>query len=199
MKENEIKCPYCFETIKKSDVQCEFCDSELPPLNNLKANVIHESKLDATQKYCTFCGEVIKKEAVRCRYCHASLGAHQAKSNFVPKSMTFFESIETCCIKYFVFEGRAGKSEFWWFFLFVNAGLIFFEVLTPLLWVGAEFYYWLFYILILIPFLAVSARRLHDTGRSGWLQLLALTIIGCIPLIIWLTQDGNERGDRYNI
>ena len=41
----------------------------------------------------------------------------------------------------------------------------------------------------LIPGLSVGARRLHDTNRSGWWQLIALTIVGLIPLIIWFASD----------
>ena len=49
------------------------------------------------------------------------------------------------------------------------------------------------YILILLPSLSVGARRLHDTGRSGWWQLLYLTIIGVIVLIVWWVADGGKK------
>jgi uncharacterized membrane protein YhaH (DUF805 family) len=50
---------------------------------------------------------------------------------------------------------------------------------------------------LLIPLLAVSARRLHDTNRSGWWYLLSITIIGIIPLIIWWSQDGQNQENQY--
>jgi uncharacterized membrane protein YhaH (DUF805 family) len=50
---------------------------------------------------------------------------------------------------------------------------------------------------LLLPSLAVAARRLHDTNRSGWWMLISLTIIGLIPLIIWLASKGNDQSNEY--
>ena len=90
------------------------------------------------------------------------------------EKMTFSDSIKTCLSKYADFEGRASRSEYWWFMLFI--------VLVGL---GASIVHeaiaGLFYLATLVPSIAAAARRLHDTNRSGWLQLLAL-----IPLIGWL-------------
>ena len=77
--------------------------------------------------------------------------------------------------KYASFEGRASRSEFWWPWLFavvVNMAinLLLGRDSTAGSVVGA-----LFALAILVPQLAVGARRLHDTGRSGWWQLLYLT------------------------
>jgi uncharacterized membrane protein YhaH (DUF805 family) len=47
------------------------------------------------------------------------------------------------------------------------------------------------------PFLAAGPRRLHDTNRSGWWQLLSLTLIGLIPLIYWLASKGDEHANQY--
>lgn len=69
--------------------------------------------------------------------------------------MSFTESVSTCFKKYFVFSGRASRSEFWWFYLFCI-------VLFPL---G---------IFTFIPHLAVTVRRLHDTGRSGFFLLIPI-------------------------
>ncbi len=56
---------------------------------------------------------------------------------------------------------------------------------------------WVAYIIILLPSLAVGARRLHDTGRSGWWQLLYLTIIGIIILIVWWVADGDKKNNKF--
>ena len=57
------------------------------------------------------------------------------------------------------------------------------------------------YVLVLlgttIPVLAVGARRLHDLNKSGWLQLLAITIIGLIPLIIWWATEGTKKSNSH--
>ena len=51
---------------------------------------------------------------------------------------------------------------------------------------------------LFVPSLAVGARRLHDTGKSGWLQLLHLIpILGTIVLIVFWIQDGNTGDNKY--
>ncbi len=89
--------------------------------------------------------------------------------------MTFQESIVTCYRKYGTFSGRATRSEFWWFMLFtqivVGIPLAALSSTLDSLWTFAN----------MIPLLAVSARRLHDTDRSGWWQLVP---IAPLPLVI---------------
>lgn len=100
--------------------------------------------------------------------------------------MTFGESIRTCFSKYATFDGRATRSEYWWFFLFtflVSAALsIFSEVLPGVFSLG-----------VLLPSLAVGVRRLHDIDKSGWFLLLwFIPVIGWIVLIVWAIQEGKE-------
>ena len=106
--------------------------------------------------------------------------------------MNFTKSIEVCFNKFANFEGRASKSEFWWFQLFCVIAQIVGMILDYLLGY-TELFYWISYIIVLLPSLAVGARRLHDTGRSGWWQLLYFTIIGIIILIVWWVADGVKK------
>lgn len=100
--------------------------------------------------------------------------------------MTFGESIQTCFSKYANFSGRASRSEYWWWFLFVFLATMAASVVNDK--VSA-----LFSIAVMLPGLAVGARRLHDIDKSGWLQLLFLIpVIGWIILIYWATQEGKE-------
>lgn len=100
--------------------------------------------------------------------------------------MTFGNSISTCFSKYATFDGRASRSEYWWWFLFTflasaAAGMIS-ETLSGLFSLG-----------VLLPSLAVGARRLHDTDRSGWFLLLWLIpLVGWIVLVVWAIQEGKE-------
>jgi uncharacterized membrane protein YhaH (DUF805 family) len=114
----------------------------------------------------------------------AIVGANHRES-----SMTFFESIQTCLTRYATFDGTASRSEFWWFFLFqMIAGAITQEISVTL---GG-----VFALAMLLPGIAVTARRLHDTDRSGWLQLLWLIpIVGWIIVIVFLAQE--SRPNRY--
>ncbi|VXB78844.1 DUF805 domain-containing protein [Massilia sp. 9I] len=102
--------------------------------------------------------------------------------------MNFSESVATCLKKYADFDGTASRSEYWWFWLFlVGTGAI----LT--LAVG-DVIAGIFNLAMLIPQLSAGARRLHDTDRSGWWQLLVFVpIIGWIVLIVFLAQEGKEN------
>ena len=102
--------------------------------------------------------------------------------------MGFVESIESAFRKYFVWKGRASRSEFWWFYLFVVA----FNGAANSL--GISF---LAYFILTIPICAVGTRRFHDINKSGWYLLLALTIIGIIPLIILLCKKGSQEKNKY--
>lgn len=100
--------------------------------------------------------------------------------------MTFGESIQTCFSKYADFTGRASRSEYWWWFLFVFLATMAASVVNDK--VSA-----LFSIAVMLPGLAVGTRRLHDIDKSGWFQLLFLIpIIGWIILIYWAAQEGKE-------
>ena len=100
--------------------------------------------------------------------------------------MTFFESIRVCFAKYAEFNGRATRAEFWWFFLFVTlaaGGLAYLSQSLSNV----------FLVAVLLPFLAVGSRRLHDTGKSGWWQLFILVPVGgIILLMIWWAVPPTE-------
>jgi uncharacterized membrane protein YhaH (DUF805 family) len=102
--------------------------------------------------------------------------------------MTFQESIQVCLRKYADFNGRASRSEFWWFFLFlVLVQMVCGAINTNL---GA-----VVSLGFLLPSLASGCRRLHDTNRSGWwLLLVLLPVFGVIVLIVfWVGQTQPER------
>ena len=97
--------------------------------------------------------------------------------------MTFFESIKTCYSKYADFNGCASRSEYWWYMLFYFLAMIACAMISDGL-------YGLFALANLLPTIAVTARRLHDTDRSGWLQLIGIIpLVGWIFVLIWYTQD----------
>jgi len=100
--------------------------------------------------------------------------------------MTFVESIKTCFSKYADFNGRASRPELWWWVLFVILASAALSTISSML-------SGLFSLAVLVPNIAVTARRLHDTDRSGWLQLVALIpLIGWIVVIYWCVQEGKE-------
>lgn len=110
--------------------------------------------------------------------------------------MTFGQSISVCFSKYTNFNGRAQRSEYWFFVLFTTLlswGSLFLGAMM-----GDNGIINLIVTLsVFLPSIAVAARRLHDTGRSGWWQLLTITIIGIIPLIIWYCSEGTKEANEY--
>lgn len=108
--------------------------------------------------------------------------------------MTFTQSIAACFGKYATFAGRAARSEFWWFYLFYVLLAWAGSVVNG---VGGGAATGLIHLVFLLPILAAMARRLHDTGRSGWWLLLIPTIIGLIPLIFWWAQPGAQQENDY--
>jgi uncharacterized membrane protein YhaH (DUF805 family) len=111
----------------------------------------------------------------------------------------FPTAIKTCLRKYVEFNGRASRSEFWYFVLFqflvyvaaaiLGAGMGENNVLYGLAALG-----------LLLPALGAEVRRLHDIDRSGWWVLLGLIpIVGSIVLIVWCCKKGSDEANRFGV
>ncbi|MBV7483169.1 DUF805 domain-containing protein [Bordetella sp. BOR01] len=102
-------------------------------------------------------------------------------ANFWEASRRFFSN-------YFNFRGRASRSEFWYAMLFFVAvslliGVIGLPDILASIWLLGT----------MVPFLSVSARRLHDTNRSGWLQIVSwFAPVGMIIAICWFSQPPRD-------
>jgi uncharacterized membrane protein YhaH (DUF805 family) len=114
------------------------------------------------------------------------------KVSFAQSWVLFFRN-------YAKFSGRSSRSAYWFWALWSTIVVFFIEILRAgsgksgiidiidLVWSLA----------ILLPSLAIGARRLHDVGRSGWWQLIAFTIVGIIPLFIWFVSAGDSDTNKY--
>lgn len=99
--------------------------------------------------------------------------------------------------KYAVFGGRARRKEFWYFYLFSFIIATILAILDVLAGTGALFL-GIYYLATLIPTIAVSVRRLHDTDRSGWWILITLIpFIGGIVWIVFCAQESTHGGNRF--
>ena len=104
--------------------------------------------------------------------------------------MNFSQAVSTCLRKYVDFSGRSGRPEFWWFFLFQLAVMLVAGMVSDMLYGIAA-------LALLLPGLAVSARRLHDIGKSAWFLLLGLIpLLGFLVLLYWFVQPG-EGANAY--
>lgn len=129
--------------------------------------------------------------------------------------MGFTEAVRSVFNKYATFSGRARRAEYWWFLLFslivsailgvidgalfgytftsdASDGAVSFNLETVGILTG------LWSLATFIPSLAVSVRRLHDTGRSGWWLLIGLVpLIGIILLIVWFATKGEPATNAH--
>ena len=107
--------------------------------------------------------------------------------------MNMKQSVKSVLSQYATFSGRASRSEYWWFHLAL--WLSFVLLIVPLIGI-------LIYVVIvlgsIIPSVAVSARRLHDSNKSGWHQLIGLVpFIGGIALIVLYTLPSDKGENKY--
>ena len=140
--------------------------------------------------------------------------------------MNFTDAVKTCFKKYFTFSGRAARSEFWWWVLFIYAagvilslidyglfGIPFRGLLQISFYLDFSSISNVFSILVFIPSIAVSMRRLHDTNRTGlwllgWIPAIALAfvvvalgvillLVGAVALLIWYCLPGTPGTNKY--
>ncbi len=136
------------------------------------------------------------------------------------RMMTFLEAVQTCLEKYFCFNGRASRSEYWWWVLaygLPQALLYYGFGFVSALYVGGPPFYLSYNALCivcgagLVPGMAVSVRRLHDTGLSGWwllflylpgtlayaLMLPWLGLIALCPIIYFQGRPSEKKANKY--
>ena len=123
--------------------------------------------------------------------------------------MNMADAVQSVLGKYATFQGRASRSEYWWyilaFFLFaVVVSIIEGAVLAPML--GFEAFdpsagnpmSMIISLALFLPTLAVAIRRLHDIDRSGWWYLIGfIPLIGFLVLIYWYVQPGSDDENRF--
>ena len=116
--------------------------------------------------------------------------------------ISFVGAIRLGFQRYSDFNGRSTRAEYWWWALFAVLA----DVILSVVDMMAGTYNWrsgnglisgLFGLGILIPGLAVGARRLHDINRTGWWQLGILLIVPAIVLIVWAIKPGDEGTNKH--
>ena len=146
--------------------------------------------VSAKPTFCENCGRNLASDAMFCTTCGAqggrvaaaaTLGAvrgyPQSAMYTAPNEMGFGAAIRSSMRKYAKFQGRASKAEFWYFYMFVALiGLIFLLLPSPdpiPAWLLIlNIIITLIVIVLALPELAVSVRRMHDVGKSGWYCLI---------------------------
>lgn len=117
--------------------------------------------------------------------------------------LSFTDAVRQVFNKYATFKGRARRSEYWWFILFYCLVLIAAAVLDNLFGITIErtFYgaiYCIAALVLFLPNLTVTVRRLHDINKSGWNILWGfIPLIGAILLLVWCCQDSKAEANQY--
>jgi len=111
------------------------------------------------------------------------------------EDINFFQSIKICFQKFFIFKGRASRSEYWWFYLFyIVTGAIPSIIPNELVMALG----WIMIILLLIPSLAAAVRRLHDVNTSGFFLLIAIIpVLGAIIILVKTIAKGTLGKNRF--
>lgn len=200
---------------------CKNCGAEIPDnaVVCMKCGVLAGDG----DRYCPNCGAEPDSKAVVCVKCGCALKSFSHKDRAQGKThVTLKKSIQACYSKYATFSGRACRAEYWYWCLFniiimlsAFALAAFFVALRPIIQpnatqdaaacviIGMIFYFGgLLWVIFgnLLPSLAVSVRRLHDTNRSGWWLLISLLpLIGRIILLIWMCQDSDPYTNKYGV
>ncbi len=105
--------------------------------------------------------------------------------------MNFQQAVTSCLQKYVGFDGRASRSEFWWFVLAQVGVSIIANTLHATL--GG-----IVSLLLFLPAIAAGSRRLHDIGKTGWLQLVGIIpVLGWILIIYWFVQPPQPEANKY--
>lgn len=151
---------------------------------------------------CRNCAATIDGSAAFCPKCGATqLGAAEPGATAgAPFRRTFGNSISICLRHYVGFQGRAPRTEYWYFVLFgilCQIGAVIVGVIIG----GSDAALGLHDLVglaLLLPTLAVSVRRLHDIDRTGWWLFIALVpIVGAILLLVWACTRGTRGPNRF--
>lgn len=113
--------------------------------------------------------------------------------------MDFQTAVRTCLKeKYATIAGRARRSEYWWFFLFVLLCNLVLSIVDAILFGEAQIVQALFSLAVLVPGVCAAGRRMHDTGRSAWWLLLVLIpLVGSLILLFMFAQKGTDGPNEY--
>ncbi len=120
-----------------------------------------------------------------------------------PDSNNPFYWYARCFRRFADFEGRARRKEYWWF-TFVNMLAVVALTVAGMVLVddpesgAASVPSWIYAAAAFLPGLAVSVRRLHDTGRSGgWVFLQLIPYLGALVLLVFMVMDGDQGSNQY--
>jgi uncharacterized membrane protein YhaH (DUF805 family) len=109
--------------------------------------------------------------------------------------MGFADAVRSVLTNYATFSGRARRAEYWWFVLAYVLAFVVAAIVDAA--IGAQILEIVLVLGLIVPSLAVSVRRLHDTDRSGWWLLLGLIPFGSIVVLVFDCLDSQPGTNRF--
>lgn len=210
-------CPKCKNVIENDNAKfCKKCGCKLKPISTKEQEKIitghlipEESAIRRDSDSGIILGSNMPLSSNK--HTHDSQKQNQYTQNSnqkkpqhssVAKKMTMFNAVKTSFSKYVKFEGKASRSEYWYFWLFcfcietipiILAFIIDKDVISLSL-LAVSF---LYCIVSFLPMLSAAIRRLHDIGKSGaYFFISFIPFVGGLILLYFLCQKGNEKIDR---
>lgn len=223
------KCPFCGQQLLVNTKSCSYCGAELtntptftpssaPPPQSISIDMQNATQggqpMQQMQAATTQMGI---PQAIPGQQMQNMFGQIGGQLPYTKKEMmSFGEAIKTCFKKYATTKGRAQRSEYWWWYLFVTGTMYttFFalgfslaandpsrtsdqEMRNTFLFMGLLFL--VFIAVFAIPSLAVLGRRLHDIGWSAWWILLIFVPLGSLVLFVACLMPSQEHANQYDV
>ena len=115
--------------------------------------------------------------------------------------VSFSQAVSMAFDSYCRFQGRSSRSEYWWWVLFVAILSVCIGIIEGILgfsMTAVQATSGILSLVLLLPGLGLSVRRLHDIGKSGWWVLLGfIPVVGAIILIIWFVRNSEMTENCY--
>ena len=160
-------------------------------------------KIIEQKSHCVKCGNKISSDDEFCGSCGNDISDMQNKDQIRygdiddTGEQSSFDYYKQVLNKYSDFDGRSTKAEYWYFMLYNIIIAILIAILGIIIG-DAGILYVLYLFITFIPQLAVSVRRLHDIGKSGWIFLVSLIpLIGFLWMLILFTTDSDSGVNKY--
>ena len=207
-------------------MKCSVCGTELPSdakfCSKCGNNVSEQEQATTNTMYCYNCGKPVDPKIQYCLNCGVKL--NQEEDTYKPKKVGFVEAYQRYWKNYVNFSGRATVAEYWFVVVWnliigfatsalqkISGYTAWYDSLLEFITFGGEFppiapfaiiaaiivYMW--ELANLLPGLALTVRRLHDVGKSGWyILMLLIPIVGWIFLLVALVKKSQPGRNQYD-
>ena len=176
-----MKCPYCGATLLNNARFCEECGAVQSNYSDAAPDFGQQAQYQQPQ---------FQQQP---QYGQSRAGMGVSMRSGEPQSpiyTDFANAVKLFFHNWNNFSGRSTRSEFWYAYLLQMMIGVVTARLPLIISLAAS-------IAMFVPFLAVSVRRLHDIGKSGWWYLIAFTCVGAFVLIYWYSKPGDPLSNQY--